>query len=363
MKVLFLITRGDELGGAQTHVKDVILGLKQKYGIDCILATGSKGIFTDMMENAGIETHLLNSMKRDIGISDIRGLCEVRKLVKNINPDIISCHSSKAGVIGRLACVNLNVKKVFTAHGWAFTDGISKKKADFYRVIERNLSYITDAIINVSEFDYQLAKSAGIKSDHYVVHNCIPNKTLKRDVQRGEHSPISLVMVARFCEQKDHVTLLNALARIDKKLWRLKLVGGGDSSEIESLSKEMEIDENISFMGQVTNIQEILDDSDIFLLISNWEGFPISIIEAMRAGMPVIASSVGGVPEAIVHGQNGYLVQKKNVQELETCLLSLLQYPAEISRMGQVGCNMYQEKFNVDIMIDKYFKIFSGGMV
>ncbi|WP_137572894.1 glycosyltransferase, partial [Escherichia coli] len=161
MKVLFFITRGDELGGAQTHVKDVILGLINKYNIECYLACGTKGIFTDIMEENNINVIHIDSMKREICFGDIIALKKLNDIIKDINPDIISCHSSKAGVLGRLASLGTRTKKVFTAHGWAFTEGISPKKAAIYKKIELLLSYITDATINVSYYDKKLALKAG----------------------------------------------------------------------------------------------------------------------------------------------------------------------------------------------------------
>ncbi|HFV5407130.1 TPA: glycosyltransferase, partial [Escherichia coli] len=123
-------------------------------------------------------------------------------------------------------------------------------------------------------------------------------------------------MVARFCAQKDHETLLKAFSNIDKEKWRLTLIGGGDSKSIKELAKKLNIDKNINFVGQTKNVVNFLNHSDVFLLISNWEGFPISILEAMRSSLPIIATDVGGVSEAVKHGYNGFLINKGNVAEL-----------------------------------------------
>ncbi|TYX69131.1 glycosyltransferase family 4 protein, partial [Escherichia coli] len=245
MKVLFLITRGDELGGAQTHVKDVILGLINKYNIECYLACGTKGIFTDIMEENNINVIHIDSMKREICFGDIIALKKLNDIIKDINPDIISCHSSKAGVLGRLASLGTRTKKVFTAHGWAFTEGISPKKAAIYKKIELLLSYITDATINVSYYDKKLALKAGLKSQHYVIHNCIPDVHYEKNNGIANKTVLEFIMVARFCAQKDHETLLKAFSNIDKEKWRLTLIGGGDSKSIKELAKKLNIDNNI----------------------------------------------------------------------------------------------------------------------
>ncbi|WP_137553524.1 glycosyltransferase family 4 protein, partial [Escherichia coli] len=358
MKVLFLITRGDELGGAQTHVKDVILGLINKYNIECYLACGTKGIFTDIMEENNINVIHIDSMKREICFGDIIALKKLNDIIKDINPDIISCHSSKAGVLGRLASLGTRTKKVFTAHGWAFTEGISPKKAAIYKKIELLLSYITDATINVSYYDKKLALKAGLKSQHYVIHNCIPDVHYKKNNGIANKTVLEFIMVARFCAQKDHETLLKACSNIDKEKWRLTLIGGGDSKSIKELAKKLNIDKNINFVGQTKNVVDFLNHSDVFLLISNWEGFPISILEAMRSSLPIIATDVGGVSEAVKHGYNGFLINKGNVAELEETILKIIESYSSLKILSQNSRKTYCERFKVDKMIDLYASIF-----
>lgn len=361
MKVLFLITRGDEIGGAQTHVRDVMLGLRDKYNIECILATGSVGKFTDEMQQNGIKIFHIKSMKREICLNDFNAFLELRKLVKKIKPDIISCHSSKAGVLGRLATIGLSIKKVFTAHGWAFTEGIPERKAKFYKNIELILSYLTDAIINVSQYDRQLALSNNIKSKHYVIHNCIPdNIQIKREVFRDKNEiPIRFVMVARFCEQKDHETLIKAFSNISPNKWHLSLLGGGDSTEIEKLVSKLNLDSNIDFIGEVSNVQDYLNKANVFMLISNYEGFPISIIEAMKTGLPVIASDVGGVCKAVIDEQNGYLIPRKDIAALQTRLKNLIENPDLLIKFGQESREMYERNFTLNNMVDSYHQVFA----
>lgn len=365
MKVLFFITRGDEIGGAQTHVRDVILGLKSHHGIECILATGSLGNFTNSMESQGVKVFHIKSLKRDICIHDIKAFFELRTLLRKIKPDIISCHSSKAGVLGRLAAVDMRVKRVFTAHGWAFTEGVSKSKAKFYKKIEFLLSFITDAIINVSEYDRGLAKRNNIRSEHYVIHNCISDNKLSNEeepIPKQYDMPLKFVMVARFCDQKDHETLLNAFAKVDKKQWRLTLLGGGNSNAIKQLSNKLGVSDRIDFVGEVSDVSKFLENSDVFILISNWEGFPISIIEAMRIGLPIIASDVGGVSEAVEEHRNGYLIPRKDTGTLEHILLGIVNSPSSLKKLGRASRLIYEKKFTLSNMVDSYYKVFSEVM-
>jgi Glycosyltransferase len=361
MKVLFLLTRGDEIGGAQTHVRDVILGLRDSYNIDCILATGALGNFTDEMQRKGVEVYHVKSMRREICLNDFKALLELRNLVKNIKPDIISCHSSKAGVLGRLATIGLNVKKVFTAHGWAFTEGIPERKAKFYKNIELALSYITDAIINVSKYDRDLAIKNNIKSTHYVIHNCISdnNDTRSKTSPTIIDSPLRFVMVARFCDQKDHETLIRALSAIMPNQWKLSLLGGGDNEKIKKMVANLNIDSNVDFIGEVSNVNDYLRNADVFVLISNYEGFPISIIEAMKFGLPVIASNVGGVCEAVFDNKNGYLIPRKDMVTLQNRLQRIIDNPYLISEFSKESRAIYEQQFTINKMVNSYHSVFS----
>lgn len=357
MKILIIITRGDELGGAQTHVKDLISFMSTMYDTEFVLVAGTPGILTEEILRMGIPVHIITSIRREIGLMDLKAIFDLRKIIKITQPDIISCHSSKAGVIGRLAAIMLNVKKVFTAHGWAFTDGVSKKKAILYKSIEKRLANISDAIINVSHYDKRLAQSAGVKGKHFVIHNCVPS--LKNEkIKVVNFSNIKLVMVARFCEQKDHDTLLKALAAITTNNWTLSLVGNGDSSRIEKLATDLGIRERINFMGQQNNVENILSDHDVFVLSTNWEGFPISTLEAMRASMPVIVTNVGGCNEAIEEGVNGFLVGKKDIYDLKEKLEFFLKNPSQIEIYGKKSKIKFEANFRIENMVQEYKKIF-----
>ena len=120
-----------------------------------------------------------------------------------------------------------------------------------------------------------------------------------------------LTMVARFEPQKDHPSLLKALARLRNHAWRLELIGEGPLLErTRDLARSLGIADRVEFLGQRSDVAERLATSQVYVLSSNWEGFPRSILEAMRAGLPVVASDVAGVSEAVVDGVTGYVVPR-----------------------------------------------------
>jgi len=166
-------------------------------------------------------------------------------------------------------------------------------------------------------------------------------------------------MVARFERQKDHATLLQALAGLAHRAWELELIGDGPlRPEAAALTRALGIGDRVHFLGARRDVAERLACQQAFLLISNWEGFPRSILEAMRAGLPVVASDVGGVREAVVDGSTGLLVPRGNPDALRERLDVLLQDPTLRSRFGQAGRARYEERFTFDRMLEQTLAIY-----
>ncbi len=157
-------------------------------------------------------------------------------------------------------------------------------------------------------------------------------------------------MPARFASQKDHSSLLFALARIEQP-WQLMLAGDGpQKTEMEQLSLQLGLRDRVVFTGDTDQVESLLASSDIFVLSSKFESLPLSIIEAMRARLPVIASDVGGVSELVTDGVTGFLVPRSDTDSLAKRLQQLIISPEERCRMGHLGRLRYERDFKVEIM-------------
>jgi glycosyltransferase involved in cell wall biosynthesis len=360
MKIAYLLTRADPLGGAQVHVRDLAASVAAE-GHSATVITSGGGPLLDQLRAQGTPTIVSRHLCMPIApVRDARALSEIRAVLKELRPDLLTAHSAKAGILGRLAARPLNIPVVLTAHGWTFTPGIPRGPAAVYRTIERLAAPAARKIITVCEFDRRLALAAGIAGEDRIVtvYNGVYDVPLRLRADPSR-SPPRLVMVARFGAQKDHTTLLHALGGLRHLLWELDLVGAGDPMrDMQALAAALNIADRVHFLGQRTDVDEILARSQVNLLITNYEGFPLSILEAMRAGVPVIASSVGGNGESVRDGETGYLVPRGGVDVLRDRIARLLRKPELRSRLGHCGREYFEQRFTLGHSVAKTLAVY-----
>lgn len=359
MKIVYLITRMDEYGGAQIHIRDLCQWM-QGEGHDVAVISGRPGRVSKDLMALGIEYHEIPDLDRPINIlKDWKSYKHLKEKLRSIRPDIVSCHSSKAGLLGRLAAHSLGIKVIFTAHGWSFTTGIPRIKKTVYKYFEKFGALFGNHIITVSHFDRDLALEGKIDAPENVtcIHNGMP---WLAEVNKEKSVIPQLVMVARFSPQKDHFTLLNALGKIQDKPWHLHLIGKGDDTTVKTQATQAGIVDRITFHGERYDIPDLLPTLDVFLLISHWEGFPRSILEAMRAGLPVITTDTAGSPESVSDGETGYVVEEHDPVALAEKIQTLLEDVELRQAMGKAGRKRYEEEFTFDTMAVKTLKVYES---
>jgi glycosyltransferase involved in cell wall biosynthesis len=350
MRLMFVITRGDDLGGAQSYVRD----LARRFSIagdEVIVVTGAMGDLTDTLACAGIEVAQAPGLLREINpLHDAGSVVSLARLMRRYRPDLVSAHSSKAGIVGRLAARLVGVPCLFTVHGWAFNPSEPELRRTVYRWLERATAPLAARIICVSAHSRELGVAAGIGPGRLVtIHNGIPDIAASLRASPGSSSSLRLVSVARFAPPKDHRTLI--LAVKDLPAVHLDLVGDGPAEEhARSLVKELGIEERVRFLGRRADVPELLAQAHAFALCSRSEGFPISTLEAMRAGLPVVVSNVGGAPEAVLDGRTGFVVADNSVEGWRECLSMLSGDPALRARMGAAARTRYEEQFTFERM-------------
>jgi glycosyltransferase involved in cell wall biosynthesis len=360
LRIAYLVTTASPIGGAQIHVRDLAAAVAAQGHSPAVITSGS-GTFIDDLRSRGIPVKVLRNLAVPIHpLRDLRALREIRAALTELRPDLIAAHSSKAGILGRIAGRSLRVPVVFTVHGWAFTPGVPPLHATIYRQAERLVAPLATRFITVSEFDRQLGLAARIAgADRMVtVHNGMPDIAEHRRADPGR-SPVRLVMVARFGAQKDHPTLFRALAELRHHAWELDLIGEGPlMGEMQSLAVELGLGGRVQFLGQRTDVDRILSEAQISLLVTNWEGLPLSILESMRAGLPMIASSVGGIDESVADEETGYLVPRGDAVRLRDRIERLLISPQLRVRLGTNGRARYERDFTLTHSVNRTLDVY-----
>ncbi|MEN8182345.1 MAG: glycosyltransferase family 4 protein [Myxococcota bacterium] len=355
LKVAYVITRADDLGGAQIHVRDFATRLRAD-GHEAAVFGGAAGILREQLCDLGVPFVEIPALSRDShGMSDFRAFSQLRNALHGFGPHLVSAHSSKAGILARVAARSLGLPAVFTAHGWAFSEGVPAFQRFGARWIERGASPLAQRIIVVSEYDRRIALGSNVSPSGklHVIRNGMPDVP-SEDRAQPERTPPRLMMIGRFAAQKDHATLFRALSRLMDREWRLDLVGGGPrQGSVRQLASEMGIADRVSFLGMRTDVSELLAAAQVYVLSSRWEGLPRSIIEAMRAGLPVVASDVGGVAEVVEDGSTGCLVPRGNVGALTARLRELLGSPQLRRLLGEQGRIRYETGFTFELMFER----------
>jgi glycosyltransferase involved in cell wall biosynthesis len=360
MKIVQLIAVSNYIGGDQAHVIELVSGLMAR-GHHCIVLLGpSDGIFHERLMRRGIEVQILPSLYKPIHLlRDARAFCELLFALRRIKPDLIAAHTSKAGFLGRSAGRLLGIPSVFTPHGWSIVNRASGRINRGYRILERIAGRLGSSVITVSKNEPVIGRTNRLapSGNIFAVYNGIADVTSQPD-PRESNVPI-ILMIARFQKQKDHLTLLRALARLKEYSWHLQLVGGGPLlQEVSSFAGSLGILDRIAFMGERTDTQMLLANADIFVLSSHWEAFPISTVEAMRAGLPVIVSDVGGASEAVIENSTGFVVPRMRDDLMAQSLAILLSDAALRERFGCNGRALYLHKFTLDPMIEATLDVY-----
>jgi glycosyltransferase involved in cell wall biosynthesis len=353
LNICYLITRSDSIGGAQIHTLDLARYF-QTTGHEVHVICGGDGPFVERVKEAGIGCTPMKILVPEIHpIKDFQATRQLMRVMSAMRPSLIHAHSSKAGIMGRWIGKRLDIPTVFTAHGWSFAAGVPPVRRRLYRFLEWWAARWPGLIIALSESDRAYGRSQGVAPDHkmVVVNNGITNKPAPDRSRRKRVDCPILIMVARFERQKDQYTLIQALGQLRDLPWKMLFVGDGPLQlHCQKTADQLRLSDRIEFLGFRRDVESLLESSDVFVLITNWEGLPLSIMEAMRSAMPVVATDVDGVGEEVVDGQTGFLVPRADVEALAGKLRRLLENPLLMTEFGINGRKRFEDRFQLERM-------------
>ena len=337
-------------GGAETMCENLTYALKKMgHEVTVVSLYAERTPISQRMEAAGVEICYLD---KKLGL-DISMVSKLAKIMKKACPDVVHTHLDVikyAVAAAKLAGIK---KCVHTVHNVADKEAEGRVQK-IINTIYFKLGWSTPVALS-PEVQGSILSFYGLKKDQVpVVYNgidlsrCAPKETYHADA-------ITLVHIGRFNEQKNHEGLLKAFQKIRQRYpdCSLNLLGDGELREsMESLAKELGIAENIRFLGSQSNVHPYLQSADIFLLPSRYEGMPMTIIEAMGTGLPIVASAVGGVPDMITNEESGLLVPC----DADAVSEAVLRLMADEKLREKLGRKAKEEscRFSAEYMAEQY---------
>lgn len=372
IKILYILEATS--GGTQKHVIDIAKKIdRSEFQIDIIYSTNRNKHFID--ESDGIFNRIYGlPIRRSASLSDIANILRIRKIIKQNQYDIVHCHSTKAGFVGRLAAfLSHHQNIIYSPHGFMFCDNRILFKRQIYLALEKYLGYITKKLIAVSGSESELA----------LQHHIVPSKkiiTLYNSIDPADYADFNYVnklpdklkkgnpeiilgTVGRLYYQKDPLTLIRSFKIINDRFSNTKLIIVGDGpleNECNHLIKELHLESKIELAGYQKNSRAYYEMFDIFMLSSHYEGMPYALLEAMMMGIPSVGTDVVGIKDLIVQGETGYLAPEGDFRELANAVIKLLENPQTLSSFSFDSKNRAKLNFNFVNGIKDYEEFYSS---
>lgn len=373
-KILYVITKSN-WGGAQRYVFDLAKAGRNA-GMHVVVACGGNGLLTERLREENIETAQITSFQRDISfIKDIRSFFEVFTIVRKTKPDVIHINSTKAGGIGAFivrlffrACI------IFTIHGLPQYEDRPRLILMFIGFATWVTCLLSHKVIVLSRHDMEiLLKQPLIKKKLILIphgiHETFTSKeesremilhTLGSTISRSEREKLRDLMwvgtIAELHKNKGHVYALQAFADVAKNFSNVIYIVIGSGEEKDSLlsaARRLGIRDRIFFTGFIADAQRLYQAFDIVLLTSIKEGLPYTLIEAIHAGVPIIATNVGGVPDIISDKKTGLVVSPKNSDAIYESLEKLITDDDLRKTLGENAQIFSIEHFSINKMVGR----------
>jgi len=393
-KILYVITKSN-WGGAQRYVYDLATSLPKKE-FEVMVVLGGEGLARSAMAEGltrratpegelttkliaqGIPVLPVPTLMRDVGISkDIASFFALRKIFKNERPDVIHLNSSKVGGLGALAGRIAGVKKIiFTAHGWAFNEERPWIQIMLIKFLSWLTMLLSHRVIVVSRYDEELGNRMPFVNQKIIhINNGVKrikyaSKTSARENLLGEtplvRKKIWLGTIAELHPNKGISYALqglkNMIQKTDFKDFLYVVVGEGeDRDKLKILVEKLDLNTHVVFVGKKENAATLLRAFDIFILPSTKEGLPYVILEAGIAGIPTVASAVGGIPEVIEDMQSGILVKPKNPEEIALALEFLFANPQKRAEFGETFKECVVSTLSIEKMVRETLMLYKSN--
>ncbi len=380
LRVLHLITRMD-MGGSATNTAATCVRLADQHGCHVTLASGPSSEMplqlARRLAESGVSRLTLPHLRRNPNpIGDVAGLVEVLALVRRLRPAVLHTHTSKAGVLGRLAGWLLRVPVVVhTPHGHIFYGYFGGFRMRVFAWLERVAAHWCDYIISLTDretTDY-LDRRIGRPEQYVTIPSGVP---LERFTAPGAGvrervrtalgigpEEVVFITVARLEPVKGVDVLVDAWRLLAAAAPRLLIVGdGGERPRLEHRAGDAGLSDRIVFLGARADVPDLLHAADAFVLASRNEGMGRVYVEAMAAGLPVVGTDVGGVGCVVQDGVSGILTPPETPAAIAAAVARLAADPAERGRMGEAGRRAVYPEFDEAFMVERIARLYAQAL-
>jgi glycosyltransferase involved in cell wall biosynthesis len=380
VKILRVIARLN-MGGPALHVAYLSAGLRER-GYDTTLAAGSLARGEDSMafvaDGLGVEVVRIDELGREISpLRDLMATVRLARLIRRERPQILHTHTAKAGTVGRVAALLAGSRRppivVHTFHGHVLRGYFGPLRSLFFRVLERWLAARTTALVAVSPQvrDDLVALRVAPRERFVVIRLGIELDERVAADRDGRAESRRYLGIADDRFAVGWIGRMTGVKRTDDVLLAFKqlrdsgvdaclcLVGDGpDRKQLEQRAHELGVVRDTLFLGYQEDVAPFYAAFDALVLPSGNEGTPVSAIEALAAGRPVVATRVGGVPDVVREGEDGFLVEAGATDELADRLARLARDPALRERMGKAGQSRVVPRYAVERLVDDVDRLY-----
>ena len=303
--------------------------------------------------------------------SDIKVEKALRRIIKQLKPDIVYAHSSKAGALARIADLGLKNKVIYNPHGWAFNMQQSAKKKEMYKWVEKISAHFCDKIVCISDAEKESALREKIckPSKLQVIYNGIDLEEIEKTtpmsrVQLGIPEDAFVVgMVGRLSKQKAPDTFVKAAKLIKEKIPNafFLMVGDGElRGQIESLINQYDLGSSFLITGWVDNPTAYMKIMDVGMLLSRWEGFGLVLPEYMACGVPIVATNVDAIPNIIKDSVNGMLVNEDDYHEAANKVIFVHKHVEVKQHLINAANECIMNNYRGEFIAEKSLKLYKG---
>jgi len=356
-RILYVITELD-VGGAEKALFELATRLRDGFDPQVVSLT-TEGAIGGMLIGSGVPVRALGAR----GKADIRTLWRLRRLIREAEPEIVHSFLFHANMAARLAALGSGVGAVVCSAR------VAERSRPRRRALECRTHRLVDVLVCVSSGVRDYYAAGGFPREKLVV---IPNGVevarfqgresgFKERLGLAPTTPL-ITTIGRLHEQKGMAYFLRAAAslRHSRPECHFAVVGAGPQDEaLRALARQLRLEPHVSFLGRCEDVAPVLKATDVFVLASLWEGMPNVVLEALAAGVPVVATRVEGVTDIIEDGRTGVLVMPRDVPAIVTAVARLLDEPERARRLAQAGREDVAARFPLEAMVQRHEQLYA----